>query len=105
MIAPTDDIANILIDIYNQDVGSTNVLSNSATKVSRKRHNRDTDVVIGLRFHIISDATAARMAGAAAMTGNNKTEEGQRFAAELSTMKKTVYVAAATFVTWPAEGL
>lgn len=98
-------IANILIDIYNQDVGLTNVSSNSATKVSRKRHNRDTDAVIGPRFHIISDTTAARMAGAAAMTGNYTTEEGQRFAAELSTMKKAVDVAAATFVMWPAEDL
>ena len=105
MSAPTDDIANILIDICNQDVGATNISSNSSTKVSRKRHNRDTDAVIGLRFHIISDTTAARLAAAAAMTANNITEEGQRFAVELSTIRRAVDVTTATYVMWPAEDL
>ena len=105
MSVPTVDIANILVDIYNQDLGVINGPSNVTAKVSRKRHNRDTDAVIGPLFHNISDTAAARLAAAAAMEEDNITEEGDRFATELSSLQKAVDVEPEMYVMWPAEDL
>ena len=105
MSAPADDIANILVDIYNQDLGVKNGSSNSTAKVSRKRHNRDTDAVIGPLFHNISDTAAARLATAAAMADDNISEEGNRFATELSSLQKAADIEPETYVMWPAEDL
>ena len=105
MSVPPNDIANILVDIYNQDFELTNVSSNSSTKSSRKRHNRDTDAVVGPIFNIISDTTASRLSQAAAMVEVNQTEDGRRFATELSSMQKAIDVAPAMFVMWPADDL
>ena len=105
MITPADDIADILVDIYNQDYESTTVSSKSTAKVSRKRHNRDTDAVVGPVFNIVSDTTAARLKTAAAMAGDNQTEDGHRFTTELSSKLKAVYVEPSTLIMWPAEDL
>ena len=105
MSVPPDDIANILVDIYNQDYQSTNVASNSSAKVSRKRHNRDTDAVVGPVFNIISDTAAARLKTAAAMAVGVETEEGRRFATELASMLKAADAMPTTFIMWPAEDL
>ena len=105
MSTPTDDIADILVDIYNQDYESTSVSSKSSAKVSRKRHNRDTDAVIGPVFSIISDSTAARLKAAAGMELGIEKEDGQRFATELSSKLKAANVEPAIFIMWPAEDL
>ena len=105
MSVTPDDIANILVDIYNQDFGLTNIPSNSLTKSSRKRHSRDTDAVVGPIFNNISDTTASRLTQAAAMAKIYQTEDGRRFATELSSVQKAIDVAPATFVMWPADDL
>ena len=105
MSTPADDIADILVDIYNQEYESTAVSSKSTTKVSRKRHNRDTDAVVGPVFNIISDTTSARLKAAAAMAGDNQTEDGHRFTTELSSKLKAVDAEPSTLIMWPAEDL
>ena len=105
MSVPTDDVADILVDLYNQDYELTTSSSKSTAKVSRKRHNRDTDAVVGPVFNIISDTTAARLKIAAAMAAGNQTEDGCRFATELSSTLKAVDAEPATLIMWPAEDL
>jgi hypothetical protein len=105
MSTPADDIADILVDIYNQDYESTAVSSQSTAKVSRKRHNRDTDAVVGPVFNIVSDTTSARLKAAAAMAAGNKTEDGQRFTTELSSKLKASDAEPSKLIMWPAEDL
>ena len=105
MSTPADDISDILLDLYNKDYELTTSSSKSTAKVSRKRHNRDTDAVVGPVFNIISDTTAARLKMAAAMAVDNRTEDGHRFATELSSKLKAVDVEPATLIMWPAEDL
>lgn len=103
MSAQQTNVANILVDLFNADNDATSSSSNSSAK--RKRHNRDTDAVIGPLFGGTSEAISARLQLAAGMGFANVTEEGQRFATELSSLRQAVDVAPATFVMWPAEDL
>ena len=105
MSVPTDDVADILVDLYNQDYELTTSSRKSTAKVSRKRHNRDTDAVVGPVFNIIAGTTAARLKIAAAMAAGNQTEDGCRFATELSSTLKAVDAEPATLIMWPAEDL